>query len=178
MKRKDVDILQLKTNSYQHTMAKETAERREMQAAIASLTAQRDSQAATRDALRRQIADTQREIDARAAAQRERAAHLEAQSRFNVPELDFWTSSLCLRIEGAGQDDRLRFVYSHVDERDWEREAWFELCTAARDYDVRHCRPKLEREKVDRVLERVNETRELAVLLKGMRELFVEAMKA
>jgi len=69
-------------------------------------------------------------------------------------------------------------VYSHIDERDWEREAWFELVTAARDYDVRHCRPKLEREKVEKVLERLNETRELTVLLKGMRELFVEAMKS
>ncbi|RYC61816.1 hypothetical protein CHU98_g4393, partial [Xylaria longipes] len=95
----------------------------------------------------------------------------EAQSRFNVPELDFWVTNLCLRIEGAGQNDRLKFVYTHVDERDWEREAWFELSTASRDYEVKHCRPKLEREKIDRVLERVNESRELPALLKGMREL-------
>lgn len=178
MKKKDVEILQLKTNTHQQTMAKEEAETREMQGAIAALTEQRDRQLAHRDGLKKQIADTQADIDARLAAQRARAQQLEAQSRFNVPELDFWVTNLCLRIEGAGQDDRLRFVYTHVDERDWEREAWFELCTAARDYDVRHCRPKLEREKVDRVLERVNETRELAVLLKGMRELFVEAMKS
>lgn len=69
-------------------------------------------------------------------------------------------------------------MYTCVDERDWGREAWFELVTEARDYDVRSCRPRLDREKVERVLDRVNETRELAVLLKGMRELFVEAMKA
>lgn len=178
MKKKDIDILQLKTNSYQHTIAKEAAETREMQASIASLTSQRDAQAAHRDALQQQIADTQRDIEARLAAQRAHAAQMEAQARFNVPELDFWVTNLCLRIEGAGQDDHLKFVYSHVDERSWEREAWFELSTASRDYDVRHCRPKLERAKVDRVLDRVNETRELAVLLKGMRELFVEAMRA
>jgi kinetochore protein Spc25 len=178
MKKKDIEILQLKTNSHQQTIAKEEAEAREMQAAVASLTTQRDAQLALRDELKRQIADTQADIDARLAAQRARAQRLEAQARFNVPELDFWITNLCLRIDGAGHDDRLKFVYTHVDERDWEREAWFELSTAARDYDVRHCRPKLEREKVDRVLERVNETRELAVLLKGMRELFVEAMKA
>ncbi|KAI1495567.1 chromosome segregation protein Spc25-domain-containing protein [Biscogniauxia marginata] len=178
MKKKDIEIIQQKTNMYQQTMSKEEAEKREMQAAIASLSAQRDRNAAARDALRRQIAETQREIDARLAAQRAHAAHMEAQSRFNVPELDFWISNLCLKIEGAGQTDRLKFVYSHIDEKDWECEAWFELCTASRDYDVRHCRPKLEREKVDRVLERVNETRELPALLKGMRELFVEAMKS
>ncbi|KAL1876910.1 hypothetical protein VTK73DRAFT_8987 [Phialemonium thermophilum] len=178
MKKKAVEILQLKTNTHQQTIAKEEAETREMQASIASLTEQRDRQLAQRDALKRQIAETQREIDARLAAQRAHAQQREAQARFNVPELDFWIANLCLRIEGAGQEDRLRFIYTHVDERNWEREAWFELSTASRDYGVRHCRPKLEKEKVDRVLERVNETRELSVLLKGMRELFVEAMKS
>ena len=177
MKKKDIEILQLKTSTYQQTVTKEAAETREMQAAIASLTAQRDKQAATRDALRAQIEATQKEIDARVAAQRAHQAQADAQARFNVPELDFWVTNLCLRIEGAGQEDRLKFVYTHVDEKNWEREAWFELSMGSRDYDVKHCRPKLEREKVEKVVDRVNETRELVVLLKGMRELFVEAMK-
>lgn len=178
MKKKDMEILQLKTNTHQQTISKEAAETREMQAAIAALTQQRDRHAAQRDTLKKQIAATQADIDARLAAQHEYAARVEAQARFNVPELDFWISNLCLKIEGAGRADRIKFVYSHIDDRDWEREAWFELCTDSRDYDVRHCRPKLEREKVEKVLDRVNETRELATLLKGMRELFVEAMKA
>lgn len=178
MKKKDMEILQHKTNTHQQTISREAAEKREMQAAIAQLSEQRDRNMATRDALSQQIAETQREIEGRLAAQRAHAARVEGQARFNVPELDFWVSNLCLKIEGAGQTDRLKFVYSHLDDRDWDREAWFELSTASRDYDVRHCRPKLEREKVDRVLERVNETRELVVLLKGMRELFVEAMKS
>jgi kinetochore protein Spc25, fungi type len=178
MKKKDIEILQLKTNTFQTTLTKESAETREMQSAIASLTSQRDTQLATRDALLTQIAATEKDIETRTTAQRARAAQLESQARYNVPELDFWVTNLCMRIEGAGQDDRLRFVYTHIDEKDWEREAWFELSTATRDYDVRHCRPKLERTRVDKVLEKVNETRELAVLLKGMRELFVEAMKS
>jgi kinetochore protein Spc25, fungi type len=177
MKKKDMEILQLKTNTHQQTISKETAETREMQAAIMSLTEQRDRNLASRDTLKKQITETQKEIDAKLAAQRAHAQRIDAQSRFNVPELEFWITNLCLRIEGAGQSDRLKFTYTHVDEKDWEREAWFELNTSSRDYDVRHCRPKLEKEKVEKVLERVNETRELAVLLKGMRELFVEAMK-
>jgi kinetochore protein Spc25 len=178
MKKKDIEILQLKANTHQQMIAKEAAETREMQAAIAGLTAQRDGQAATRDVLKKQIEDTQRDIDVRLAAQRAHTARLEAQSRFNVPELDFWVTNLCLKIEGAGEDDRLKFVYTHIDEKNWEHEAWFELSTSTREYDILHCRPKLQREKVDRVLERVNETRELGVLLKGMRDLFVEAMKS
>lgn len=178
MKRKDIDILQMKTNTHQNSIAKEAAETREMQAAIASLSAERDKQLALRDTLQKQIEETQKEIDARLAAQRTHQAQQEAQARFNVPELDFWITNLCLKIEGAGQDDRLKFVFSHIDEKDWEREAWFELSTTSRDYEVKHCRPKLDRESIERVLERTNETRELAVLLKGMRELFVEAFKS
>lgn len=178
MKRKDIDILQMKTNTHQNSIAKEAAETREMQAAISSLSAERDKQLALRDTLQKQIEETQKEIDARLAAQRAHQAQQEAQARFNVPELDFWITNLCLKIEGAGQDDRLKFVFSHIDEKDWEREAWFELSTTSRDYEVKHCRPRLDRESIERVLERTNETRELAVLLKGMRELFVEAFKS
>lgn len=178
MKKRDIDIVQVKSSTHQQTMEKEEAETREMESAISQLSLQRDTHHQTRDALKAQIAQTQAEIDSRLAAQRAYAKRQEAQSRHNVPELDFWITNLCMRIEGAGQDDRLKFIFTHIDERNWEREAWFELVTSSRDYDVKHCRPKLEREKVEKVLEKVNESRELVFLLKGMRELFVEAMRS
>lgn len=178
MKKKDIEIMQVKTSTYQQTLEKEEAETREMESAITSLSAQRDAHLASRDNLKKQIAQTQAEIETRLAAQRAHAEQQESQRRFNVPELDFWITNLCLRIEGAGQDDRLKFLFTHIDEKNWEREAWFELSTSSREYDVKHCRPKLERESVEKVLDRVNESRELVVLLKGMRELFVEAMKS
>lgn len=178
MRRKDIEIAQSKTTSHQQTIEREEVEKQEMEAAIASLSAQRDHHLATRDDLKKQIAQTQADIDAKLAAQRAHSQQQEAQSRFNVPELDFWITNLCLKIEGAGRDDRLKFIYTHVDEKNWEREAWFELVTSSRDYDVKHCRPKLEREAVERVLDKVNESRELVTLLKGMRELFVEALKS
>ena len=178
MKKRDIEIIQAKTATHQHTIEKEDAETNEMETAVSTLASQRDKHLQSRDALKKQIAQTEAEIETRLAAQRAHAAQQEAQSRFNVPELDFWITNLCLKIEGAGKDDRLKFVYTHIDEKQWEREAWFELVTSSRDYDIRHCRPKLEREKVERVLDKTNESRELVVLLKGMRELFVEAMKS
>ncbi|KAG5925092.1 kinetochore-associated Ndc80 complex subunit spc25 [Claviceps capensis] len=178
MKKKGIEIIQVRTSTHQQTLEKEEAETREMESAIASLSAQRDAQLAARDNLKRQIVQTQAEIETRLAAQRAHAEQQEAQQRFNVPELDFWITNLCLRIEGAGKTDRLKFVFTHIDEKNWEREAWFELSTSSREYDVKHCRPKLERESVEKVLEKVNESRELVVLLKGMRELFVEALKS
>ena len=178
MKKKDIEILSLKTATHQQTVAKEAAETNEMQAAIASLAAQRDAHNATRESIKQQIAETQKQIDTRLAAQRAHAQHLDVQSRFNIPELDFWTSNLSLTIDGAGQNDRLKFIFTHIDERDWTREAWFELDTSKREYNISYCKPKLEKEQIEHVVEKLNESRELRSLLKGMRELFVEAMKS
>lgn len=178
MKQRDIEILSQKSLTHQQTLAKEEAEKNEMKAAIASLSAQRDTHLATKENLQKQIAATQKQIDARLAAQRAHAQHLDAQSRFNVPELDFWETSLCVTIDGAGMNDRLKFTFTHIDDKDWNREGYFELDMAKRDYEITYTKPKLEKEQVERVLERLNETREVRVLLKGMRELFVEAMKA
>ncbi|KAI9804050.1 MAG: kinetochore-associated Ndc80 complex subunit spc25 [Piccolia ochrophora] len=177
MKSKDIEILTLKSQTHAQTLQKEQQETTEMKAAITAIAHQRDTRASTRDRVQQQIAETHKLIDQRLDAQRQHAQHLDSQARFNVPELDFWQDYLCLHIEGAGMADRLKFVYTHVDERDWDKEAWFELGMTKRDYEVLHCRPKLASADVDAVLDKLNESRDLGVLLKGMRRLFVEAMK-
>lgn len=73
--------------------------------------------------------------------------------------------------------DRLKFVFTHVCEKEWEREAWFELGTGSRDYQIFKCNPKLERDELDEVLERLNEGRDLTPFLKAIRDLFVKALK-
>ncbi|KAK6583309.1 hypothetical protein PZA11_004385 [Diplocarpon coronariae] len=177
MKKRDIEILSQKSSTHQQTLAKEEAEKNEMRIAIASLSAQRDTHLATRDSLKQQVAETQKQIDARLAAQRTYAQHIDSQSRHNIPEMEFWTSNLCLTLDGAGLNDRLKFIFTHIDDRDWTREAWFELDTGKREYEIPYCKPKLEREQLERVLDKLNETRDLRGLLKGMRELFVEAVK-
>ncbi|OCK80158.1 hypothetical protein K432DRAFT_353569 [Lepidopterella palustris CBS 459.81] len=177
MKKRDIEILTLKSSTHAQTLAKESAEKDEMKSAIASLTSQRDERLANRDALKARISEVQKAISARREAQLKHRRYLDGQARYNEPELDFWESYLSLRIEGVGQQDRLKFVFTNVSEREWEREAWFELDTSEREYKVGQYRPKVEREEVERVLERLNETRDLATFLKGMRELFVEALK-
>lgn len=148
-----------------------------MHNSITNLNARRDEQTSRRDLLKSQIADVQKQIAAKREAQNKHTRYLDTQARFNEPELDFWESYLCMRIEGAGMDDRLKFVYTHIDEMDWEKEAWFELDMGSREYRITHLRPKVETEEVERVLERLNENRELSTFLKGMREVFVEALK-
>ncbi|KAI9676746.1 MAG: kinetochore-associated Ndc80 complex subunit spc25 [Trizodia sp. TS-e1964] len=177
MKKKDIEILKLKTDSHEKATAKEAQEAEEMRNVIASLSSQRESRAEARDELAQTIAETQKLIDKHVEAQRQHAQYLNAQARFNMPELDFWQDYLCLRIEGAGMEDHLKFIYTHIDDRDWEREAWFELGMGKRDYEVLHCKPKLRSDAVEKVLDKLNESRDVGYFLKGMRELFVEVLK-
>ncbi|KAF2139881.1 uncharacterized protein K452DRAFT_327822 [Aplosporella prunicola CBS 121167] len=176
-KQRDIEILSLKATTHTQTVAKEAQETHEMHQAITQLSNRRSEQETRRSALQAQISAAQAQLAAKRELQAKHARYRDAMARANGPELAFWTDYLCLRIEGAGEDDRLKFVYSHVDDRDWDREAAFVLDMSCREYAVPVCRPKLEQEEVERVLERLNETRELSAFLKGMRELFVEAMK-
>lgn len=176
MKQRDVEILTLKSQTHAQTLQKETAEAAEMHSTIASITSQRDTRLAARDRFKQQIDETQKTINQRLEAQKAHSRNLNSQSRLNAPELEFWQDYLCLRIEGAGREDRLKIVYTHLIEKDWGVEAWFELGTASRDYEVFHCRPKLERDAVERVLDIVNEDRDFGGFLKRMRKLFAEAL--
>jgi kinetochore protein Spc25 len=177
MKKKDIEILNLKSASHAQSLQKEAQETSEMHAAISAISAQRDDRAAARDRLRQQIAETQKLIAQRQEAQRKHAEHLDSQARFNVPELDFWQDYLCLQIEGAGKADHLKFVFTHLDDRNWEREAWVELSVGKREYEVLHVRPKLKAEQVEKAIDKLNETRSLGLFLKMLRDNFVEAMK-
>lgn len=177
MKKRDIEILTLKQQQHSQTLSKESAETAEMHSQITTLTSQRDSLLSSRETLQSQINEVQKAISARREAQLKHRRYLDGQTRFNEPELEFWENYLGLRIDGLGKEDRLKFVYTNVCEREWEREAWFELDTSEREYKVRETLPKIEREGIDRVLDRLNETRDLAAFLKGMRELFVEALK-
>ncbi|KAJ5660780.1 kinetochore protein spc25 [Penicillium longicatenatum] len=176
MRQRDIEILNLKSQTHEQTLQKEAAEAAEMHTAISTITMERDARLIKRDRLKQQIAETRKAINQRLEAQKNHAKHLDAQSRLNNPELEFWQDYLCLRIEGAGREDRLKFVYSHVVEKDWEAEAWFELGTASRDYEVFHTRPKVNREALEREVDLVNEDRDFGAFLKRMRKLFVETM--
>ena len=176
-KERAIEDVRQKLQAHERDVGKEQAEAKEVETALESVTIQRDARAGERHRLKEEVAATHKAIGQHVEAQRAHAAQLDAQARFNAPELDFWTDVLALRLEGTGRVDRLRFAFTHIDERDWEREAWFELCTERRDYEVADCRPRLDAERLERCVETLNGSRDLGRFLKGMRELFVEALK-
>jgi len=176
-RKNDIEIATLKTQTHSQTLAKESAETAEMHSQISNLTTHRDELAQQRDEMRGELTSLQSTLSARREAQAKHVRYLHSQSRWNGPELQFWEDYLCMRIEGAGQADRLKFGFTHVCEKEWEREAWFELDTSEREYRVLKTGPKLEKDEVDVVLDRLNESRELGPFFKGMRDIFVKHFK-
>ena len=126
------------------------------------------------------MASTQRQIDAKRAAQQSYAEKMDGQSRLNGPELAFWEEYLGTRIEGSGRDDVVRvcFVFEPGKSGEGEREGVFELKVPERSgYEVIFSKPRLDEKKVAGCVERLNESRDIGPFLKGMRGLFVEALK-
>jgi len=156
---------------------KEEQEQEEMHEAIHELNSRRGDHLTRRDELKIQIVEVQQAIDRRRRAQKQHQMQLDSQASNNGPELRFWETSLCLRMEGTGVDDQLRFIYTHVDEKDWDRECMFELSMEKADYEVLETRPSLDRDSVQAVLDRLNETRDLAGFLKSMRLLCTDTVK-
>lgn len=60
-----------------------------------------------------------------------------------------------------------------------EGEGWFEIDTGAAGggFEVAGTEPRLDGDDVEGVVERANEARDLVLLLKGMRGLFVDALR-
>ena len=150
-----------------------------MEEAIHALTGQKEDHLARRDRLKEDISSIQSSIRQRRDAQAVHQRALEAQARHNIPELRFWEHCLGLRIEGSdvGVEDQLKFIFMSIDEKDEGKEAWFELRMGSKEYEVVNAKPKLEKDALEEAVERLNETRELGLFLKSMREVFIEALK-
>ena len=168
--------------THKNVVSRESAEKDEMHGQINKLENHQANQTASRDKLKQQIAATQRQTDQKIVAQKEYAKSMDGQARLNGPELNFWETYLGCRIEGAGEEERVKVVFVFPPRKgsddDEVREAVFELKVPERNegYEVVYTKPRLG-DGVQKVIERLNETREIGVLLKGMRQLFAEELK-
>lgn len=132
-----------------------------------------------RDRLQQAISQTQRQIDSKLTAQREYAERMRNQERLNGPELEFWEKMLAVRIESGGDEGIIRVIYTFPPRKDArdsdDQTAVFELHvpdSSAGAYEIVHAKPRLDRVKIEKVIGKLNETRDIATLLKGMRALF------
>ena len=183
LKSQSIASMSSATSTHRSLQAREQSEKAEMNSAIRSLESTHAAHSQTRDRLKQQVAQTQRQIDSKLVAQREYSSKLESQSRLNGPELLFWETCLGVRLEGAGMDDRIKCVFTFDGENGREeREVWFELDLSRRDYEVRAIGGAVQegniKAGVERVVDRLNETRNIGHFLAGMRSLIAKELKA
>lgn len=176
--------LQSALSTQEHILAREQAEKNEMQGQISKLESHQSNQSAARDRLKNAIAQTQRQIEVKLQAQREYSQKMDGQSRLNGPELTFWETYLGCRIEGSGDENTVRVVFVFPPAKGskgvQENEATLDLQipdSTSGKYSVIFTKPKLDSSQVGKVVDRLNSSREIGTLLKGMRGLFVEALK-
>ena len=155
-----------------------------MHVQISELESHQANKMAHKEKLRSAIAQTQRQIESKVEKQREYAEKMDGQSRLNGPELGFWETYLGCRIEGSGDESKVKVVFVFPPPKTGggleEREGVFELKvpeTGGAGYEVVYTKPRLKSEDIERVVGKLNETREIGTVLKGMRGLFVDEMK-
>ena len=155
-----------------------------MHVQIHELESHHSSQIITRDRLKTSISQTHRQIDAKIQAQRDYGEKSDAQSRLNGPELAFWEAYLGCRIDGSGEDSKVKITYvfpaAKAMNSSVEREAEFDLQIPGSHnggYTISYMKPRLDTARVQKILDKLNATKEISVLLKGMRAMFLEDMK-
>lgn len=173
--------------SHDHNLQAQSAETAEMAASIASLTTARDANLATVSTLRAQLAEAQRAVKEKRDEQRRYENWLGGMRSEDAREVDVWEDLLGVGVEkapgegGKEIEDKLKFVFSGLcagqGRKAAVREATFVLDVGRNTYEVLDTQPELEKEDVDKCVLRMAESENLAGFLKGMRELFVKALR-
>ncbi|EME48656.1 hypothetical protein DOTSEDRAFT_141919 [Dothistroma septosporum NZE10] len=174
--RQAIHELESKTTSHAHILSREAQEAEEMHEAIRGLTLQKEEHNRQRDHIKTEIESVQTAIRLKREAQAAHQRSLAAQSRHNVPELQFWESCLGMHLDGTGVDDRLRFVFDSSDEKEAMRDCWFEL-QIGQEQRVVNTKPRLERDDIEAAQESLQETKQLGLFIKTMRTHLLKALK-
>lgn len=103
--------------------------------------------------------------------QRKEREILNKQIALINPELFFWEQTLGLRIEGV-QEDVLRFVFTNIDDNDFDRSFSCTLDLSQHDYKIIKCNPDLGKHILDPIIKNLNKSRKINVFLKQLWKAF------
>ncbi|KAK9480681.1 chromosome segregation protein Spc25-domain-containing protein [Lipomyces japonicus] len=151
--------------------AREQQEVQETEQSIAEFTQKKQELTVLRDAVIRQITETQKMLEKLRQERSNERSKLLAQSSLNAPELAFWEKNLGMRIEGV-QDDCLKVIFTLVSESAWDKEYYVLIDLGARDYEIQKCEPQLDKNVLEDLIVRLNESRDFSRFLKELRMAF------
>ncbi|KAI8928754.1 chromosome segregation protein Spc25-domain-containing protein [Entophlyctis helioformis] len=150
-------------------------EQTDMEAEIAQLAVAKASRKAELDSLHRQADEMHAEIQSRRQALEDRRRERDDKVAEMTPDLEMYERMLSMRIF-TSKSNIISFVFTHINEMDYDKEYSFELGVSDQLYLLVSCKPMLP--NVDRWMEWLNSTRDLYPFIKAMRRGFVAHVAA
>ncbi|KAK9466283.1 chromosome segregation protein Spc25-domain-containing protein [Lipomyces arxii] len=169
-----IEYYKEKEQEVAHENARETEEVQETEQSITEFTKKKQELSVLRDAVVRQISETQQLLEKKREERAQERSKLLVQSSQNAPELQFWEQNLGLRFEGV-QDDYLKAIFWLLCESNWDKEYQVVIDLTSRDYEISNCEPALPRSVLDDITARLNESRDFGRFLKEIRNAFKDS---
>ncbi|KAI5813362.1 chromosome segregation protein Spc25-domain-containing protein [Pyronema omphalodes] len=174
----DLERMRMEEIELKDQRKKQVEEVKEWENTIAEMETKKKARDDRVEILQAQVAEMKAAVEKKRALRAAEKQQLMDQQARNKPELEFWEDHLGMKIDGAGIEDHLKITYTHVVDTDWKREFWFVVNMTSADYEVVKCRPKLNKDELTRVVDKLNESRQFSIFLKDMRQLFKSAATA
>ncbi|KAF9898149.1 kinetochore-associated Ndc80 complex subunit spc25 [Lobosporangium transversale] len=172
--REDMKVAIAKQIARAKARKKEKEEASNMARTIDLLTEQKDHMDQVRGNLEAQVIALKKEIKAKREARTALKKALDEQMLKNKPELTCFESILAMRIVGI-KEDHIGFVFTRINELDWEQEYSIIVDVSQRDFSVSDCNPLIP--QLPSLIQSLNETRDFYEFLKRVRKAFKDLAK-
>ncbi|KAG0234915.1 kinetochore-associated Ndc80 complex subunit spc25 [Mortierella sp. GBA43] len=155
-------------------LKKEKEEANAMSRIVQEYATQCEDMQQRRQVLQEQVAILRREVKAKREAKIALKKALEKQVLKNKPELASFESALALRIIGV-REDHIGFVFTRINEQDWDQEYTITVDVSQHDYAVADCNPSLP--ELPSLIRYLNDTRDFYGFIKKVRKAFKDQSK-
>lgn len=131
--------------------------------------------------LQAQIQNMQQELVSLAHADKERTANLALKKQQEKPAVAFYQHMFGLAIHPVrsilyNTDGEIKFIFTNINQNDWNQEFWFVLHVVDKVFSVDSCFPAVP--ELKSMVEWLNSCNRLEVFLKMMRQAFVQVAEA
>ncbi|KAL1917888.1 uncharacterized protein VTP21DRAFT_3722 [Calcarisporiella thermophila] len=157
------------------TMEREQRELDDAQNKIYELSKQKESIEDRKAILQAQLDQIRVELKRKKDARIARIKALEAKKSRNEPELRCYEEKLAMKIHSV-KSNWLKFVFTHINEKNWDKEYSFTVDVSERVYKVPKCNPQIE--NINELVAWLNETRDFFGFLKRIRKAFKDSARS
>ncbi|EPX71194.1 kinetochore protein Spc25 [Schizosaccharomyces octosporus yFS286] len=171
---KTLDHLQAREQTYNELLEKERVEREATEQEIQTIQGKVEAMQKRKQTVLDEIERSRAVLTTKQQTKEELESSKRKQEQLNMPELQFWQDYLGLRMEGV-HEEVIRFVFTNIDEKNWDRPFSFQINLSHIDYEVTHCRPLLP--TLDNLVHKLNQSRDFYQFLRDIRKGFVNYHK-